>query len=126
MTYITAVLGVFFTFASSIKILGWQKYIFETQQAFFRKYGLTRIHMFLVGIIELTAALSLLGSLAYEHAILNCIGALCITLASVGAIFFHLKFDTLKDAIPAMVTLLLSSALVISNQTLLSQFLSSN
>jgi len=45
MTLITLFVGLlsaFFLFASSIKILGWQQFIFKTQLAMFIKYGLNR------------------------------------------------------------------------------------
>lgn len=119
MIVITALLALIFTFASSIKILGWQKFIFETQLTFFKKYGLNRIYMFLIGIIELAAAVSLAGSIIFNHEILNGMGALAIAFTSLGAIYFHLRFDTFKDAIPAIVTLSLSTILLVSNQALL-------
>jgi hypothetical protein len=119
MTIITILLTLFFTLASSIKILGWQKFIFETQLTFFKKYGLNRIHMFLIGLIELSAAISLISSITFHFEILNGIGALGIAFTSLGAIYFHLRFDTIKDAIPAIVTLLLSTILIVSNQALL-------
>ncbi len=123
MIMITVLLALFFTLASSIKITGWQKFIFETQLTFFNKYGLRRVHMFLVGILELSAAILLLGSLIFEHKILNGLGAVTIAFTSIGAIFFHLRFDTIKDAIPAIVTLLLSLTLIVSNQALLEVFI---
>jgi hypothetical protein len=119
MTIITILLTLFFIFASSIKILGWQKFIFETQLTFFKKYGLNRLHMFFIGLIELSAAISLTSSIIFNFDILNGIGALVIAFTSLGAIYFHLKFDTIKDAIPAIVTLLLSTILIMSNQALL-------
>lgn len=119
MTIITVLLALFFTFASSIKILGWQKFIFETQLTFFKKYGLTRIHMFLIGLIELAAAITLVSSVIFEHELLNGVGALAIAFTSLGAIYFHLRFDTVKDAIPAILTLSLSTVLLVSNQAVL-------
>jgi len=56
---VAGVLTAFFVFASSIKLLGWQKTMFETQLAFFQKYGLTRSHIFAVGIVELLGAILL-------------------------------------------------------------------
>lgn len=112
MNIITIVLITFFTFASSIKLLSWHAFIFKTQLDFFKKYGLNRFHMFLVGILELIAALLLTGSLITEYEILRDLGALAIALTSIGAVFFHLKFDTIKDAIPALVTLTLSLILL--------------
>ena len=115
MNIIAIVLITFFTFASSIKILTWQAFIFKTQLDFFKKYGLNRFHMFLVGVLELSAALLLTGSLITEYKVLTNLGALAIVLTSMGAVFFHLKFDTIKDAIPAFVTLTLSSILLAHN-----------
>ncbi|MEF1338546.1 DoxX family protein, partial [Vibrio rotiferianus] len=40
--------------------------------------------------------------------LLSAIGASFIVFTSVGAMFFHFRFDTWKDAIPSIVTLLLS------------------
>ena len=119
MIIITILLALFFTFASSIKILAWQKFIFETQLSFFKKYGLTRLHMFAVGLIELTASLLLISSVVINNLLLNGLGAIGILFTSLGAIFFHIRFDTFKDAIPAIVTLLLSITLVLFNNELL-------
>ena len=100
----------FFTFASSIKILGWQKFVFDTQLAFFHKYGLNRAIMFLVGIIELTGAILLFLSLMnstvdwFVYA-----GAGLIAITSIGAMFFHFRFDKFSDSIPSLVTLALSA-----------------
>lgn len=122
MAIITVLLAFFFTFASSIKILGWQKFIFESQFTFFKKYGLNRIHMFLIGSIELTAAVFLAGSIVFDLDILNSMGALGVAFTSLGALYFHLRFDTVKDATAAIVTLSLSTILLASNQALLDLF----
>jgi hypothetical protein len=119
MTIITILLTLFFIFAGSIKLLGWQTFIFETQLKFFIKYGLNRSHMFYIGVIELSAAISLASATILDFEILNVLGALGISFTSIGAIFFHLRFDTVKDAIPAIITLLLSTILIMSNHALL-------
>jgi len=116
MTIISLVLLAFFSFASSIKLTGWQKKIFQIQLGFFKNYGLSRTHMFLTGLIESASALCLLFSVLIDNSLLNALGAIGILFTSMGAIFFHLRFDTLKDALPAIVTLFLSVALVFSNQ----------
>lgn len=103
---ISIVLSALFIFASSIKILAWQKTIFEIQLKFFIAYGLNRQIMFLIGIVELSGVILLWSPFPLW-------GALLIAGTSVGAIFFHLRFDTWKDGIPAMVTLILSSFLAI-------------
>ena len=109
VTIIIGVLTAFFIFASSIKIFGWQKLIFETQLKFFIKYGLNRTLMALVGCVELFGAIAL-----WLPGYLSITGALALFGTSAGAIFFHLRFDTWKDGIPAMVTLILSGIVVYS------------
>ncbi|HAH02447.1 DoxX family protein [Vibrio splendidus] len=112
MMIVQGLLIVFFLFASSIKILGWVKAIFEPQLAFFHKYGLNRAAMFAVGLVEMTGALGMLVGMITEDLLVSALGASLITLTSIGAMFFHFKFDTWKDAIPSMVTLLLSLLLL--------------
>lgn len=117
MTILTVFLALFFTFASSIKILGWQKFIFTTQLAFFKKYGLNRAQMLLVGIVELIAAILLISSIYTSNDILNGVGSLMIAITSMGAIYFHLTYDTIKDALAAIITLTLASVLIFTNST---------
>ncbi|MDH5935457.1 DoxX family protein [Vibrio splendidus] len=112
MMIVQGLLIVFFLFASSIKMLGWVKAIFEPQLAFFHKYGLNRAAMFAVGLVEMTGALGMLVGMITEDLLVSALGASLITLTSIGAMFFHFKFDTWKDAIPSMVTLLLSLLLL--------------
>ena len=64
--------------------------------------------MFLVGLVEATGAILMLIGLLSTNNLLSAIGASFIVATSVGAMFFHFRFDTWKDAIPSMVTLLLS------------------
>jgi uncharacterized membrane protein YphA (DoxX/SURF4 family) len=110
MNVVSIVLIVFFMLASSIKTLGWQKKIFETQLAFFKNYGLNRQIMFVVGCLELTGAMSLLlGLVGWVPELVVSLGALLLAVVSIGAIFFHLRFDSWQAGIPAMVTLSLSS-----------------
>ena len=99
----------FFVFASSIKLLGWQRFIFTTQLAFFHKYGLNRTSMFLVGLIELTGAIMLISYIVIPTtAWLLFAGTGLLGMTSVGALYFHFRFDGWKDAVPAIVTLSLS------------------
>lgn len=112
LTVIVALLSAFFLFASSIKILGWPKMIFEIQLAMFIKYGLNRLLMALVGFVELFGAIAIW----FQQTPFGTLGALAILGTSTGAIFFHLRYDTWKDGVPAMVTLLLSAFVVWGNQ----------
>lgn len=113
MLVISLLLISFFMFASSIKIWAWQTLIFETQLSFFKKYGLNRMHMFLVGLVELTASLLLIASLMFSSPVLQLLAASALAFTSVGAIYFHLRFDTVKDAVPALLTLAFSASLVL-------------
>lgn len=115
-TIITTLLGAFFVFASSIKLLGWQKMIFSTQLAFFVKYGLNRKVMFAVGAIEFFAAMLILSPLMLDASLANTVslfGYLALSAVSLGAIACHLWFDTWRDGVPAVVTLTLSVALLL-------------
>lgn len=110
MNVVSIVLIVFFMLASSIKTLGWQKKVFETQLAFFKNYGLNRQIMFVVGCLELTGAMSLLLGLAgWAPELIMYLGALLLAVVSIGAIVFHLRFDSWQAGVPAMATLSLSS-----------------
>jgi hypothetical protein len=104
---ISGLLTAFFVFASSIKILGWQKMIFETQLGFFKKYGFNRTVMAAVGFVELFGAFAL-----WLPGYIGIAGVLALLGTSVGAICCHLYFDTWKDGIPAMVTLTLSGVVL--------------
>ncbi len=97
---IILLLSAFFLFASSIKILGWQKKIFEIQLAMFIKYGLNRTIMALVGFAELFGAIAIW----FQGSWLATLGALALLGTSLGAIVCHLIWDTWKDGVPAMIT----------------------
>lgn len=114
-----ALLSVFFLFASSIKILGWQKFIFETQLAMFIKYGLNRQIMMLVGFAELFGAIAIW----FQGSWIGTLGALALLGTSVGAIGCHLIWDTWKDGIPAMITGALSVVVAWSGTGALFAFL---
>lgn len=104
LTIIIVLLSAFFSFASSVKIFGWQRKIFEIQLGMFRKYGLNREIMLLTGLIEAFGAIAIW----FADGIIGTLGALALFGTSVGALCFHLVFDTWKDGVPAMVTLILS------------------
>lgn len=112
-------LSVFFIFASSIKIFGWQKFVFETQLSLFIKYGLNRQIMALVGLVELIGAIAIL----FQGSWVGALGALAILGTSVGAIWCHLIWDTWKDGVPAMMTCTLSGIVAWSGRSTLLEFL---
>ncbi|MEZ9765559.1 DoxX family protein [Vibrio splendidus] len=113
-TVISILMVMFFVLVSSIKTLGWQKKVFEIQLGFFKSYGLNRMIMFLVGLVELTGAALLILALCDISPEQNqLMGGAILGATSIGALYFHLRFDTWKDGIPAMVTLLCLSFLVL-------------
>lgn len=116
---IIALLSAFFLFASSIKIFGWQKTIFETQLNMFKNYGLNRQIMALIGCVELFGAITIF----FQTSLLGSLGALALLGTSAGALFFHLVFDTYKQGIPAMITGLLSAFIVWNNRAILLDFI---
>ncbi|MFA0011807.1 DoxX family protein [Vibrio lentus] len=113
-TVISILMVLFFLLASSIKTLGWQKKVFEIQLGFFKSYGLNRMMMFLVGLVEFTGAVLLILALCgVSSEQTQLMGGAILGATSIGALYFHFRFDTWKDGIPAMVTLLCSSFLVL-------------
>jgi hypothetical protein len=108
LTIFIGLLSAFFLFASSIKILGWQKMIFDTQVAMFIKYGLNRKIMALIGLVELFGA----TAIWFQDSWVGTFGALALLGTSVGAIGCHLIWDTWKDGVPAMITGTLAAIVV--------------
>lgn len=119
ITIFVGLLSAFFLFASSIKIFGWQKFIFETQLAMFVKYGLNLQFMLIVGFAELFGAVTIW----FQGSWLGTLGALALLGTSIGAIGCHLIWDTWKDGIAAMVTGVLSASVVWSGKASLLAFL---
>lgn len=119
LNIIVGLLSVFFIFAGSVKVFAWQKLIFDTQMAFMKKYGLNRQILFLIGLVELVAAVSIW----FQASLWGVVGALAIFFTSLGALYFHFRFDEFKDGVPAMVTFILSAVIVGSQNDLLLSYL---
>ncbi|MCF7505564.1 DoxX family protein [Vibrio sp. L3-7] len=114
ISVVSVLLVAFFLLASSIKIVAWQRKVFEIQLGFFKSYGLNRMVMFLVGLVEFTGAVLLILALSgVSSEQTQLVGGAILGATSIGALYFHLRFDTWKDGIPAMFTLLCSSLLVL-------------
>ncbi len=120
LTIVVALLSAFFLLASSLKLTGWHRKIFETQLAMFESYGLNRQAMFVVGLIELFGAVCIW----FQGSWLGPLGAAALLATSIGAIFCHLVFDTLKDGVPAMITAALSAFVLWQGWSGMSTFLS--
>lgn len=111
ITLLMVLLTTFFLLAGSVKVTGWQKQIFAIQLKFFISYGLNRTIMMLVGFVELFGAIAMWSS----HPLISLAGILSIAGTSIGALFFHFRFDTWTDGVPAMVTLAFSSIIIANN-----------
>ena len=85
----TTLLSAFFLFASSIKIFGRQKMVFETQLAMLESWGFNRQFMLLVGLAELFGSVVI-----WFPGVLGALGPLALLGTSVGAIYCHLRLDT--------------------------------
>lgn len=59
-------------------------------------------------------AIELFGTtgLWFQNNIFGLLGAMALFSTSLGAIAFHLRYDTWKDGTPAMVTLILSGLVI--------------
>jgi hypothetical protein len=112
---LVALLSLFFAFAGSVKVFGWQKKVFDTQMEMMRRYGLNRQALFLIGFAECAGAIGLW----FQSGLVGAIAAAGLAAVSVGALGFHLRFDSIKDGIPAIATGLLSGVLVVHNWSLL-------
>ncbi|WP_406644289.1 DoxX family protein [Aliisedimentitalea scapharcae] len=112
---ISILLTVFFLFASSIKIFGWQDKIFQIQLEMFKSYGLNRGIMRLVGMVELFGAIAIW----FSGTIFSPLGAMALLGTSIGAIGCHLIFDTWKQGVPAMITGTLSAVILWNSKELI-------
>jgi hypothetical protein len=119
ITIFVGLLSAFFLFASSIKILGWQKMIFDTQVAMFIKYGLNRRIMAFTGFVELFGAIAIW----FQGSWVGTLGALALLGTSVGAIGCHLIWDSWKDGVPAMITGTLAAFVAWAGHARLLEFL---
>ena len=108
---VIGVLSAMFFLASTLKIFAWNKKMFARQIEFLAVYGLNRKVFFLIGVVEL------FGSLAiwFQGHYLGLLGGGAIALTSAGAIFYHFRFDPIRVALPAIVTLTLSGLIVLHN-----------
>ncbi|WP_417348913.1 DoxX family protein [Ferrimonas sp.] len=100
MLLIKSLLTLFFLLAGSVKLTGWLRPVFTVQLDYFRSYGLNRGFMALVGLAEILGALALW--------LIPGLGAPLLAMISLGALAYHLRFDSWKEGVPAMVTLGLS------------------
>lgn len=113
-TVSTYFLIVFFTFGCCVKLLSVPDKILKFQMEFFEVYGLTRLHMYLIGLIELLGIVAMFYSLVAGRPPLAFVGAGAIFVTSLGALYFHFRYDEAKYAMPAVVTFLMSVLIMIN------------
>ena len=116
---IIGLLSAFFLFASSIKVFGWQKMIFDTQLGMMKKYGLNRQILFIIGIAEMVGAILIW----FQGSLPGAIGAGLILATSIGAIGFHFVFDTWREAVPSLITAPLSAFVLWQNRAPVFEFM---
>ncbi|RMD67176.1 DoxX family protein [Candidatus Pacearchaeota archaeon] len=115
-------LAVMFGFAGSVKLFGEPRNVFRSlDRGFFRRYGLTRTQVRWIGVFELLGVALL--ALSFFQKFLIILGALVLLVISLGALGFHLKHDTIREAAPSIVAVVLSLSLTVSNWYMLSLIL---
>ena len=108
---IVGLLSAFFVFSSTIKIFAWQRTVFDAQMEFMRLYGISRQMFFGIGVIELLGA----SIIWFQQSLIGLIGICLLGGTSIVAFGFHVRFDSWKNGIPAMVTAGLSGVLFLQN-----------
>jgi hypothetical protein len=98
--------SLFFLFASTVKIFGRPQGMFEYQlEHYFIAHGLSREIMRVVGLAELFGAVTIWYHRTHW---IGLAGAAALVVVTTGAMVFHLRFDTAREAVPAVVMLALS------------------
>ncbi|UTW60286.1 DoxX family protein [Kordiimonas sp. SCSIO 12603] len=110
------ILIIFFGFVGSIKFVGWHVEMTQNFLGYFERFGLNRELMAIVGAIETFSAVTLV---LYRRHWIASYGALGIMITSIGAIGFHLIYDSVAEAIPAIATYALSTYVFSQNLDIL-------
>lgn len=104
--FLVALLSLFFLFTGSIKAFGQPSKLFDYQfETYFKKFGIGRGQVRLIGFAELFGAIAIW----FQQSIVGQVGLATLIIVTLGAIFFHFSYGSVKDAIPAIVMLILSS-----------------
>ena len=113
LVFVTGIVSLFFLFASTVKIFGRPHAMFEYQlENYFIAYGLNRQIMFLIGLAELIGAVTIWYHRTHW---IGLVGAAVLVVVTTGAIVFHLRFDTGREAVPAVVMLVLSGYVLLTS-----------
>ena len=103
LAMISLELTIFFLFSSCVKIVGLPKSRHSAYLYFFKKCGLNQGVLLLVGVLELFGAATL-----WFPNYLGILGVLALCLTSAGMVYCRVYFDTWKNGLVPMATLLLS------------------
>lgn len=110
---IVGLIAIFFLFSGTVKVFGRPEPMFEYQlKNYFEKYGYGRQFMRFVGLGELFGAFTIWVWQAHWLAMIGLAGLVFITAS---ALYHHLRYDSFKEGIPALVMLVLSSIILISS-----------
>lgn len=112
-SFSVCILVLFFAFGCCIKLLSVPDKMLKWQMHFFELYGLKRVHMYLVGLVELFGIVAMALGLFAGSLIFVFLGASAIFFSSVGALYFHFRYDEVKYAIPAIVTFTMSAYVMV-------------
>ena len=117
LTHGVAVLvSLMFVFIGSVKLFGVPQSMFESQlENYFNAYGLTRGHMFAVGLAELFGAVAIWW---HRTRWIGLAGPAVLVVVTLGATYYHLQFDTVREARPAIMMLTLSSFVLLMSWNL--------
>ena len=99
--------SVFFLFVGTVKLTGVPQGMFDNQMSqYFIPFGLNRPIVFLIGLAEVSGAIAIWFHRSHW---IGLAGAATLVVVTSGALFFHLRFDTFREGVPALVMLLLSA-----------------
>ncbi len=115
MWILTALVGLFFLFAGTMKTFGIPEQMFKMQkETFFDNYGIDRNGIRAIGLVELFG-----GVTVWFWTIMNplaLVGLAVLLCTTAGAMYYHWRYDSLfKMGAPAIVMFVLSGILLLLN-----------
>ena len=113
ITVIAWLVTACFLFAGTVKLVGWPAGIFDNQMTtYFDAYGISRDLVRMIGVAELFGGMTIW--LHRRHWV-GLAGAATLVVVTSGAIVFHFRYDTAREAVPALVMWLLSGSVLLTS-----------